>query len=51
VIYLDTSVALAQLLAEYRRPPAALWRKQLIASYDERLLAGARALGLPIYDL
>jgi len=128
VIYLDTSVALAQLLAEDRRPPAALWRETLVASrlleyelwtrlharglaqshgeaarrlvarlsflelarpvlaralepfptpvrtldamhlasaefirerardvalasYDERLLTGARALGLPIYDL
>src|SRR5262249_23657091 len=32
VIYLDTSVALAQLLAEDRLPPPALWRQQLIAS-------------------
>jgi predicted nucleic acid-binding protein len=32
MIYLDTSVALAQLLAEDRSPPAALWREPLIAS-------------------
>lgn len=36
MIYLDTSVALAHLLAEDRRPPPALWREPLIAS---RLLA------------
>ena len=32
MIYLDTSVALAQLLAEDRAPPAALWGEPLIAS-------------------
>lgn len=32
MIYLDTSVALAQLLAEDRVPPVALWRQPLIAS-------------------
>jgi predicted nucleic acid-binding protein len=32
VIYLDTSVALAQLLAEDRCPPADFWRQDLIAS-------------------
>jgi predicted nucleic acid-binding protein len=32
VIYLDTSVALAQLLAEDRKPPAALWSEALISS-------------------
>jgi predicted nucleic acid-binding protein len=32
MIYLDTSVALAQLLAEDRSPPELLWRGQLIAS-------------------
>lgn len=32
MIYLDTSVALAQLLAEDRRPPASLWREELVAS-------------------
>lgn len=32
MIYLDTSVALAQLLAEDREPPAALWRDPLVSS-------------------
>jgi predicted nucleic acid-binding protein len=32
VIYLDTSVALAHLLAEDRHPPDELWRAPLIAS-------------------
>jgi hypothetical protein len=32
VIYLDTSVALAHLLAEDRCPPAALWAEDLVAS-------------------
>ena len=32
MIYLDTSVALAQLLAEDVRPPAELWREHLVAS-------------------
>ncbi len=32
MIYLDTSVALAQLLAEDRRPPASLWNEVLVAS-------------------
>lgn len=32
MIYLDTSVALAQLLAEDRRPPAGLWDEPLVAS-------------------
>jgi hypothetical protein len=32
VIYLDTSVALAQLLAEDRVPPEALWYETLISS-------------------
>jgi len=32
LIYLDTSVALAYLLAEDRRPPASLWEEQLISS-------------------
>jgi predicted nucleic acid-binding protein len=36
VIYLDTSVALAHLLAEDRRPPDSLWAQPLVAS---RLLA------------
>ena len=32
MIYLDTSVALAQLLAEDRAPPSSLWAEPLIAS-------------------
>ena len=32
MIYLDTSVALAHLLAEDRRPPDALWRQPLVTS-------------------
>ena len=32
MIYVDTPVALAQLLAEDRRPPASLWGQTLVAS-------------------
>lgn len=32
MIYIDTSVALAHLFAENRRPPAGLWNETLIAS-------------------
>ena len=32
MIYLDSSVALAQLLAEDRHPPETLWQEPLIAS-------------------
>ena len=32
MIYLDTSVALAHLLAEDRRPPDALWSESLVSS-------------------
>jgi hypothetical protein len=32
VIYLDTSVALAHLLAEDRAPPASLWDEPLVSS-------------------
>ena len=32
MIYLDTSVALAQLLAEDRKPPDALWSESLVSS-------------------
>ena len=32
MIYLDTSVALAQLLAEDRSPPASLWQEPLVSS-------------------
>jgi predicted nucleic acid-binding protein len=32
LIYLDTSVALAHLLAEDRRPPDSLWEEELVTS-------------------
>lgn len=32
MIYLDTSVALAHLLAEDRRPPVGLWSEELVTS-------------------
>jgi hypothetical protein len=32
VIYIDTSVALAQILAEDRTPPEALWAESLVSS-------------------
>ena len=32
MIYLDTSVVLAQLLAEDRTPPAAMWDESLVSS-------------------
>lgn len=32
MIYVDTSVALAQLLAEDRRPPASTWEQPLVTS-------------------
>lgn len=32
MIYLDTSVALAQLLAEDRQPPSSLWQEDLVSS-------------------
>ena len=49
MIYLDTSVALAQLLAEDRRPPASLWDHALVASrlleYELWTRINARSLG------
>jgi len=49
VIYLDTSVALAQLLAEDRSPPAAIWQQPLVASrvleYEMWTRLHARGLG------
>lgn len=48
MIYLDTSVALAHLLAEDRRPPAALWRETLVSSrlLEYELWARIHARGL-----
>jgi predicted nucleic acid-binding protein len=49
VIYLDTSVALAHLLAEDRRPPASLWAQPLVSSrlleYEVWTRIHARNLG------
>jgi len=49
VIYLDTSVALAQLLAEDRSPPEELWTETLVASrlleYETWNRLNARGLG------
>ena len=49
MIYLDTSVALAQLVAEDRSPPEALWQEPLIASrlleYELWNPINARGLG------
>ena len=49
MIYLDTSVALAQLLSEDRAPPPSLWREPLIASwlleYEIWTRLNARRLG------
>jgi predicted nucleic acid-binding protein len=51
VIYLDSSVALAQLFAEDRRPPEDLWREPLTASrllqYEVWTRAHARRLDVP----
>lgn len=49
MIYLDTSVALAHLLAEDRKPPLALWEQPLVASrlleYELWTRLHARRLG------
>jgi predicted nucleic acid-binding protein len=49
VIYLDTSVALAHLLAEDRRPPESLWEEALVSSrileYEVWVRIHARGLG------
>ena len=49
MIYLDTSVALAHLLAEDRRPPDSLWADTLVASrlleYELWTRLNARGLG------
>jgi len=47
VIYVDTSVALAHLFAEDRRPPASFWTETLVSSrlleYELRTRLNARA--------
>jgi uncharacterized protein len=49
MIYLDTSVALAQLLAEDRQPQETLWRHPLVSSrlleYETWVRINARGLG------
>ena len=49
MIYLDTSVALAHLLAEDRSPPDALWEQSLVSSrlleYELWIRLQARGLG------
>ncbi len=49
MIYLDTSVALAQLFAEDRIPPVSLWNEELISSrlleYELWTRVHARGLG------
>lgn len=49
MIYLDSSVALAQLLAEDRTPPETLWQQPLVASrlleYEVWNRLNARGLG------
>jgi predicted nucleic acid-binding protein len=54
VIYLDTSVALAQLFAEDRQPPEDLWRESLTASrllqYEVWARVHARRLEAPHGD-
>lgn len=49
MIYLDSSVALAQLLAEDRMPPETLWQESLVASrlleYEVWNRLHARGLG------
>ncbi len=49
MIYLDTSVALAQLLAEDKVPPAELWKESLVSSrlleYELWTRIHARKLG------
>jgi predicted nucleic acid-binding protein len=49
LIYLDTSVALAHLLAEDRHPPASLWNESLVTSrllqYELFVRLHARRLG------
>ena len=49
MIYLDTSVALAHLLAEDRSPPASIWQQPLVSSrlleYETWNRIHARGLG------
>ena len=48
MIYIDTSVALAQLFAEDRRPPATLWQDTIVSSrlLEHELWTRVNARGL-----
>jgi predicted nucleic acid-binding protein len=49
VIYLDSSVALAHLFAEARRPPSEIWTRRIVSSrlfeYEITIRMHARRLG------
>ena len=49
MIYLDTSVALAALFAEDRRPPSSLWAERLVSSrlLEYELAVRCNARGCP----
>lgn len=54
MIYLDTSVALAAILVEDRRPPAEFWRHPLVSSrlieYEMRVRLNALGLTVTHHD-
>lgn len=54
MIYLDTSVVLAALFDEQRRPPADLWRRPLVASrllaYELHTRCHARGVGSDVVE-
>ncbi len=54
MIYIDTSVALAHLLAEDRQPPGSLWKETLSSSrlleYEIRVPLHARRLPEPYFE-
>jgi hypothetical protein len=47
MIYVDTSVALGELLADDRRPAESFWNETL----DSRQARAAKAMGIALYDL
>ena len=48
MIYVDSSVALAHLLSEQRRPPAALWKEAIVSSrlFEYEVMTSINSLGL-----
>jgi predicted nucleic acid-binding protein len=48
LIYLDTSVALAHLLGEARRPPSSMWKERIVSS---RLLEYELRVRLHVYGM